>query len=154
MKRVFQIAFFSLLFAFSSCKSFENVAIPSVEKISNFKPGEWKDGKLSFGFTTQINNPDKLKFKIRRVDLDILMNGNKIGEIHTDRVIKIRRLLKPEVNWELTGDLKSLIKPDMILSVLIGGRPEFAVKGTIQVSRFFFRKTIPVDLKTPVKLPF
>ncbi len=154
MKRVFQIAFFALLFAFSSCKSFENVAIPSVEKISNFKPGQLKDGKLNFSFTTQINNPDKLKFKIRRVDLDILMNGNKIGEIHTNRVIRIRRLLKPEVNWELTGDLKSLIKPDMILSVLTGGRPEFAVKGSIQVSRLFFRKTIPVDLKTPVKLPF
>jgi len=42
----------------------------------------------------------------------------------------------------------------MILSVLTGGKPEFAVKGSIQVSRLFFRKSIPVDLKTPVKLPF
>ena len=154
MTRNFRIVFFACLLLFTSCKSFENVAIPSVEKISNFKPGQLKDGKLNFSFTTQINNPDKLKFKIRRVDLDILMNGNKIGEIHTNRVIKIRRLLKPEVNWELTGDLKSLIKPDMILSVLTGGKPEFAVKGSIQVSRLFFRKSIPVDLKTPVKLPF
>lgn len=139
---------------FSSCKGFENVAIPSIEKISAFKLGEFKDGKLNFTFTTQINNPDKLKFKIRKVDLDILMNGNKIAEIHTDRVIKIRRLLKPEVEWEVIGDLKALIKPGMLLSVILGGKPDFAVKGNIQVSKFLVRKTIPVDLKMPVKLPF
>lgn len=142
------------LIGLTSCKSFENVSIPTVEKISKFRPGEWKDGKLTFSFTTQINNPDKLKFKIRKVDLDVLLNGNKIAEIHTDRVIRIRKLLKPEVDWELTGDLKALIKPGMILSLLSGGKPEFSVKGTMQVSKFLVRKTIPVDLKTLVKLPF
>ena len=143
-----------IFLGFSSCKNFENVSIPSVERISNFKPGEWRDGKLSFSFTTQINNPDKLKFKIRKVDLDIYLNNNKIAEIHTDRVIRIKRLLKPEVNWELTGDLKALIKPGMILSVLTGGKPDFTVKGTMQVSKFLVRKTIPVNLSTLIKLPF
>lgn len=142
------------LIGLTSCKGFENVSIPTIEKISKFKPGEWKDGKLTFSFTTQINNPDKLKFKIRKVDLDILLNGNKIAEIHTDRVIRIRKLLKPEVDWELTGDLKALIKPGMILSVLTGGKPEFSIHGTMQVSKCLVRKTIPVDLKTLVKLPF
>ena len=154
MRNSWYIFFLFFLLGLTSCKSFENVSIPSVEKISNFKPGEWKDGKLSFSFTTQINNPDKLKFKIRKVDLDVLLNGNKIAEIHTDRVIRIRKLLKPEVDWELTGDLKALIKPGMILSVLTGGKPEFSVKGTMQVSKFLMRKTIPVDLKALIKLPF
>ena len=154
MQKLIKSLFLIILFGLSSCKSFENVSIPSVERISNFKPGELKDGKLSFSFTTEINNPDKLKFKIRKVDLEILLNGRKIAEIHTDRVIRIRRLLKPEVKWELTGDLKALIKPGMILSVLTGGKPDFSVKGTMQVSKCFVRKTIPVDLNTLIKLPF
>ncbi len=154
MHNLIKTIFFLILIGLSSCKSFENVSIPSFERISDFKPGEWKDGKLSFSFTTEINNPDKLKFKIRRVDLDILLNGRKIAEIHTDRVIRIKRLLKPEVKWDLTGDLKALIKPGMILSMLTGGKPEFSVKGTMQVSKCLVRRTIPIDLNTLIKLPF
>lgn len=146
----------ALLLAFAllpSCASLENVQIPTVEKISRFQFGELRDGKLAFSFYTDLRNPDKLKFRIKKVDLDILLNNHKIAEIHSNRTIRIRRLLNPEIKWELTGDLRELIRPGNILGVLLGKKPDIVVKGELVVARFPIRKTIPVNLKVPVELP-
>ena len=154
MLRFFSLIVFTVVLGFTSCAGFENVAMPSIERISKFEPGNFKDGKLDFSFTTEINNPDRLKFKIRSVSLDVLVNDIKVGEINSKRAIRILRLQHPEVKWDLTGDLKSLVKPNMILSVLSGKKPDLKVKGSVVVSKWFFRKSIPVNLSLPVQLPF
>jgi LEA14-like dessication related protein len=154
MIRLLHVLIFNIVLVFTSCAGFENVAMPSIERISKFEPGNFKDGKLDFSFTTEINNPDRLKFKIRSVSLDVLVNDIKVGEINSKRAIRILRLQHPEVKWDLTGDLKSLVKPNMILSVLSGKKPDLKVKGSVVVSKWFFRKSIPVNLSLPVQLPF
>jgi LEA14-like dessication related protein len=154
MNRLLRIFLFICMLGFTSCAGFENVAIPSIERISKFEPGNFKDGKLDFSFTTEINNPDRLKFKIRSVSLDVLVNDIKVGEINSKRAIRILRLQHPEVRWDLTGDLKALVKPSMVISVLSGKKPDLKVKGSVVVSKCFFRKSIPVNLSLPVQLPF
>ena len=144
---------FSAILGFSSCAGFQNVAMPSIERISNFEAGKLKDGKLDFSFTTEINNPDRLKFKIRKVNLDVLVNDIKVGEIRTQRTIRIMRLQHPEIKWDLTGDLKALLKPGMLLGILSGKKPQLSVQGNVVVSKWFIRKSIPVNLKLPVQLP-
>jgi LEA14-like dessication related protein len=154
MFRLSYIIFFIQILAITSCAGFENVSMPSIERISKFEPGNFKDGKLDFSFTTEINNPDRLKFKIRSVNLDVMVNDIKVGEVNSRRTIKILRLQHPEVKWELTGDLKALVKPKMLFSVLSGKKPDLKVKGSVVVSKWFFRKSIPVNLSLPVQLPF
>lgn len=143
----------ALLLLMNSCASFRDVQMPQIEKISNVRTGELKEGKLAITFTTEIRNPDKLKFRIRRVDLDILLNGNKVGEIRSNRVIRIRSLLQPQVEWTLIADLKSFIKPGTLLSLALSGRPQLGVQGSVRVSKFLLRKTIPVNLSTGLTLP-
>jgi LEA14-like dessication related protein len=154
MIRLLHVLIFNIVLVFTSCAGFENVAIPSIERISKFQPGNFKDGKLDFSFTTEINNPDRLKFKIRSVNLDVMVNDIKVGEVNSRRTIKILRLQHPEVKWDLTGDLKALAKPGMLLSVLSGKKPNLKVTGSVVVSKWFFRKSIPVNLSLPVQLPF
>lgn len=153
MLHQFRFLLFSAILGFSSCASFQNVAIPTIERISKFEPGKLKDGKLDFSFTTEINNPDRLKFKIRKVNLDVMVNDIKVGEIRTQRTIRIMRLQHPEVKWDLTGDLKAFLKPGMVLGILSGKKPQLSVQGNVVVSKWFIRKSIPVNLKLPIQLP-
>jgi LEA14-like dessication related protein len=138
---MFRLFLFCAILGFSSCAGFQNVAIPNIERISKFEAGKLKDGKLDFSFTTEINNPDRLKFKIRRVNLDVMVNDIKVGEIRTQRTIRIMRLQHPEVKWDLTGDLKSLLKPGGLLSHF----PESALSNPTFVHALFHTPFIQSD---------
>jgi LEA14-like dessication related protein len=139
---------------FSCCKNYDNVKAPTVEKITGFTPGAIKDGNLSFSFTTIINNPDLLKFKIKHVDLELLFNGTRIAEVKSKRTIRVKGEIKPEIKWDVVGNIKPMLsKPGALFSSLLTGKVNFQTKGTITISKCLFSKTIPVDLKIPIQIP-
>jgi LEA14-like dessication related protein len=147
------LSFFCLV-ALVSCRSYENVKAPTIEKITGFTPGAIKDGNLSFSFTTIINNPDLLKFKIKHVDLELLFNGTRIAEIKSKRTIRVKGEISPEIKWDVVGNIKPMLsKPGALFSSLLSGKVNFQTKGTITISKCLYSKTIPVDLKIPIQIP-
>jgi LEA14-like dessication related protein len=150
------IFIFSLIIVFTlgSCKNYNNVRQPTIEKITGFTPGAIKDGNLSFSFTTIINNPDLLKFKIKNVDLELLFNGTKIAEVKTKRTIRVKGEISPEIKWDVVGNIKPMLsKPGALFSSLLSGKVNFQTKGTITISKCLYSKTIPVNLKIPIQIP-
>ncbi len=138
----------------TSCGSYRNVTAPTVEGISNFKVRKIHDGQLPFTFTTRLKNPDKLAFKVKRVDLELLFAGTRIAEIKSDKKMKIRRQLEPELEWEVSAELAPMLKkPSALLGTLLRGKINFEVSGSITVKKFLWTKTIPVKLKLPVEIP-
>ena len=136
------------------CKQYKDIQPPTVERITNFTPGALKDGQLTFSFATQLHNPGLLKFKIKSARLDILFNGIKIGELKSFRSIRVKKEIRPEVTWQVTANLEDLIKnPKSILGALFKGKINFETTGTITISKCFYRKTLPVSLKTPIQIP-
>jgi len=151
--RTFLIAFLTA-FCFTGCSTYKHGQLPTVAKITNFKPGAIKDGNFTFSFDTQIHNPGLLKFKIKRVEVNILFNGVKIGELKTSRNIRIKKEIRPEVTWQVTGNISNIVKnPGAVLAAIFKGKINFETQGTITISRCFFSKTLPVNLKTPVQIP-
>ncbi|MFN5318012.1 MAG: hypothetical protein ACK5CY_04140 [Bacteroidia bacterium] len=142
-----------LTLSIQSCRTYEISDFPTIERITRIEPGNFKDGKLDISFTTEIKNPGRFKFKVRRIDLDVFIDDTQIGTLNSKRVIDILRLQNAEVKWDLTGDVKALIKPEVLINVFTGKTPQFRVEGKMVVSKFIFRKTIPVHIKTPIKLP-
>jgi LEA14-like dessication related protein len=153
----FSIKFLYLIgvvFIFNSCKNYENIRPPTVEKITGFTPGAIKDGNLNFSFTTIINNPDLLKFKVKHVDLELLFNGTRIAEVKSKRTIRVKGEIKPEIKWDVVGNIKPMLsKPGALFSSLLSGKVNFQTKGTITISKCLYSKTIPVDLKIPIQIP-
>lgn len=140
--------------SFSSCGSYRNVTAPTVDKISAFKLGKLENGKLPFSFTTRLKNPDKLSFKVKRVDLDLLFAGTRVAQIKSSRTMKIKGSLEPEMEWEVTAELAPMLKkPGALLGTLFTGKVSFEVSGTMTVRKWFWTKTIPVKLKLPVEIP-
>jgi hypothetical protein len=142
-----------LMLGFQSCKAYEISEFPTIERITRIEPGNLKDGKLDISFTTEIKNPGRFRFKVRKIDLDVFIDDTQIGTLNSKRVMDILRLQNAEVKWDLTGDVKALLKPEMLINVITGKTPQFRVEGKMVVSKFIFRKTIPVNIKTPIKLP-
>jgi LEA14-like dessication related protein len=141
--------------ALSSCSSYKNVTAPTVDGISNFKVGKLNGGELPFSFTTRLKNPDKLKFKVKRVDLDLMLAGTRIAQIKSGRTMKIRRQLQPEMDWNVTAELAPMLKkPGALLGTLFTGRVNFEVSGSMTIRKWFWTRTIPVTLKLPVEIPF
>lgn len=146
---------FGAILLFSACGSYKNVTAPTVDGISHFKVGKFQDGKLPFTFTTRLKNPDKLKFKVKRVDLDLMFAGTRIAQIKSGRTMKIRRQLQPELDWEVTAELAPMLKkPGALLGTLFRGKINFEVSGTMTVRKLFWTRTIPVTLQLPVKIPY
>jgi LEA14-like dessication related protein len=138
----------------SSCGNYKNVTAPTVNGISDFKIGNLHDGKLPFSFTTRLKNPDKLKFHVKRVELELLIAGVRVAEINSDKKMKIHRQLEPELHWEVTAEMAPLLKnPGVLLGSLMRGKINLEVSGTMTVGKLFWTRTIPVKLKLPVEIP-
>ena len=138
----------------SSCGNYKNVTAPTVNGISDFKIGNLNDGKLPFSFTTRLKNPDKLKFHVKRVELELLIAGVRVAEINSDKKMKIQRQLEPELHWEVTAEMAPLLKnPGVLLGSLMRGKINLEVSGTMTVGKLFWTRTIPVKLKLPVEIP-
>ena len=145
----------STLFLLNSCVGIKNIQAPTVDGIKDFKMGAPKDGKLPFSFTTPLKNPDRLKFHIKRADLEFVVAGVRIAEIKTTKKMKIRRQLEPELKWEATAELALLLKnPTALLGSIIKQKPVLDVSGTITVGKLFWKKTLPIQMKLPVEIPF
>jgi LEA14-like dessication related protein len=154
MKLRVTVIFPVLITLLVSCGSYKNITVPTIESISGFKAGNIKDGKVNLSFTTHLNNPGLLKFRIRKTRLNLIIGNVKIGEVENKRSIKVRRSLKPEIQWEVTADLNNVLKnPGILLQSLMKGKLDLQIQGDITVSKFLFRKTIPVNLKTPFQMP-
>lgn len=138
----------------SSCKSYRNATPPEIENISGIKFGKLENGRLDLSFITHLKNPDLLKFRIKRARLDIMIADTKIAEIDSKRVIKIKRQLNPQVEWNVTADLKDILrKPASLFGGLLKGKIELRIVGEITVAKLFVSRRIPVDFKKPVQLP-
>lgn len=157
---IFKVATFLIVGFFgvgvlSSCSSYKNVTAPTVDGISNFKVGKLNGGELPFSFTTRLKNPDKLKFKVKRVDLDLMLAGTRIAQIKSGRTMKIKRQLQPEMDWNVTAELAPMLKrPGALLGTLFTGKVNFEVSGSMTIRKWFWTRTIPVTLKLPVEIPF
>jgi LEA14-like dessication related protein len=154
MQLVKRISILLFVISFSACSSYEHATAPTVNGVSNFKIGKLQEGKLPVSFTTTLKNPDKLKFHVKRVDLEIIFAGVRVAEIKSDKKMKIRRTLEPELDWNITAELAPLLKkPGALLGTLFRGKINFEISGTMTVGKLFWSRTVPVKLKLPVEIP-
>lgn len=151
---IFLFAPLLLLLLAGSCTSLKRAQAPSVEKISSFEVEGLRDGALHLRFKTRLNNPDRLRFTIRRAELDLMFNGVRVAQISTRKQMRIRGVQHPEQEWKVAAGLKPLISnPLKLAGSLISGNVDFDLEGRITISKWGFRKTLPVKLQLPVTIP-
>jgi hypothetical protein len=154
MNKLVKLFALSCVFLICSCSSYDHVIAPTVNGISGFKIGKLAEGKLPLSFNTTLKNPDKLKFHVKRVNLELIFAGVRVAELRSERKMKIRRQIESEIHWEVVAELAPLLKkPGALLGTLFRGKIDFEVSGTMTIGKFLWSKTVPVKLKLPVEIP-
>jgi LEA14-like dessication related protein len=116
--------------------------------------GKMHEGSVDLTIFAKLYNPDKVKFKIKKVDLDVTINGHVVARITSPKTIRIPKETDPEIQWTVNANLLKLIKPGMLLSVFTQQKMKLGVSGNIRVKKSFYSKTIPVKLDRPFEIPY
>jgi len=98
-----------------------------------------------------IENPNNFSFKIRNVNLDLLVNGKNVGKVKKMDKVKIEANSKETypVSFEITP-ADALSNVLFLLGELQNRNPELEVTGTVTVAKFGVPKRIKVNHKQSI----
>jgi LEA14-like dessication related protein len=129
---------------------------PRFERVSEFKPHGAQDDKpagISLGL--DLHNPNAYKIKLLRYDLDIFVNGNKVGDAERREKQTLAGNGTSTLHFELATDLKQVFSG--LLGALGGllGKDQAVVvsaKGTVLARAKGIQKLVPVDFEKRYEL--
>jgi len=100
-----------------------------------------------------IENPNNIKFNVKNVDLDIYVNGLKLGKITSMEKVHIPK--KSDKTYAIKLDVKMKDLGMSALTALKQLRSKhvmLAVEGDVTVSKFIIVKKVEVDVEDKVEI--
>ena len=146
--------FFLLLFipiVLSSCWSYDEVELKSMDDVTlvGLSPS-----KLSLLVKATIDNPNNYDIKIKDPDIDVYIDGHKVGKLEMDKALVLQKGTVKQyqipIHTELSASLGSLFP--ILLGIMASNRIQFGAKGSIKGSAKMFSQRIDVDIDQEVDL--
>lgn len=115
---------------------------------SGVEPEELSMKAVRLKIHIPIENPNSFSFNIKKVDLDLFVNGRNVGKVNKLDKIKIPAKSKETypVSFEITPK-DALTNVLFLVAEMQKRNPELEVKGTVTVSKFGIPKRIKVNHK-------
>ena len=119
--------------------------------------GEAKDGKLKIGFALDVENPNKFNIRITDYDVDVMLNGIKVGQAKSKQDIVLKKQERNEYPLTVDADIGKVLSGSLLnLGSLFGaGKPkamEATISGKIRASVHGVGRSIPVSGTYPINL--
>jgi LEA14-like dessication related protein len=134
-----------LFFVLASCR-FQQ---PALKKYEGIELGKMDAQKVSFAIKASIYNPNWFAFKIKPSFMEISTIDGKLGVLHLDEKIKIKRKKETAVIAPMHIDLeKGIIMKIMAYS--LRDSIKINLKGEVRGGVFIISKTIPMELSRTV----
>jgi len=146
---LFGVTFFILMQ--SSCI----VLQPRVEGIKDVKIEEFKKDGIIVSIMIKVKNPNNLNFKVKTVDINLLVNNVDMGNLYLNKSIKIKKHSEDIYKFTLETKYKGLIGSLLtsVFSGVITGGISFKLKGNMVINKtFFYNYVIPIDYTTTLSL--
>ncbi len=100
-----------------------------------------------------IENQNNFKFKITNVNIDISIDGNKLGTVTKIKKIVVPAKSNDTYTFELRADFSKLLKGSWsILKSFMKRSVDMHLQGYIKVKAFFISKKIDIDENKHIKL--
>ncbi len=140
---------FSLFVFISSCKPKEDIVLRSVKEIVLEAEAE-----PLLRAKAVLYNPNALRGKLRKIELDVFVNGKKSGRI--DQELKITIPAKAEfiIPLEVKLNMKEPGLLDTLLGMMGGRKLKVEYRGSISVTYKGLPIRLPVDHQSDVRLKF
>ncbi len=149
MLRYISVIVFGLLLV--SCSDFEE---PEFKEIHALKVLEFKGEFVVLEGMARFINPNKLSFKVKRIDVDVHRKGKKIGKVTHTEITKV----KPERQFDIPFVLK-IPKEELsngllndLIGMFSGQKVKLNFEGTLKVSKMGIGKTIPIKYEYEIKM--
>jgi LEA14-like dessication related protein len=141
MKNIFHfILYVSFGLLLTSCFSYKEVELGDV---SNVRLNKVSVGGLEIKSDIVINNPNNYKIKIKKIDADVLVNGQKVGKLELNKKVVLPKKSEQVQTFTVNTQLSDLLSAAP--TALFGGSVTLQLKGSIKGKVFIFSKKFPID---------
>lgn len=134
-----------------SCGDFEEVQFSGIEDVQVTKLSQQG---AEAEITAKIKNPNSTSFTIYKSDLDVSLNGLNAGVAHLTDNVRIKSNSEESYTFKVKSDFSNLSLTDLpqLLSIATSKNVKVSLKGNLLVGKFFYKRTVPVEVNETVPL--
>ncbi len=135
----------------TSCSDFQEVSFSGIENVEIVKLSqEGAEAKI----TAKIKNPNSTSFTVYKSDLNVSLNGLNAGTAHLTDNVKIKRNSEDTYTFNVKSNFSSLSLSDLpqLISIATARNVKVGIKGNLLVGKFFYKRSIPVEVDQSVPL--
>ena len=125
---------------------------PVFKNITQVKTKKATGTNLNFTANAIFFNPNDMGLKLKGVEIDVLLEGKKVGHISQQEKIKIPAKGNFTVPLDVDLDLKQTGMINSIFGMLSGKKMEAEFNGYIRISKNAIVMKVPVNHKEKLKL--
>jgi LEA14-like dessication related protein len=151
MKKGFLLLCLVASVLFSSCGDFKDVSFSGIRNVQVKKLS--REG-IEADITALIDNPNNVAFKIYRSDMDVTLNGIRLGKAYLTENIRIKPRVEEAYTFRVKSNLSHLNLADLpkILSMAMSKTITVGLKGDLRVGKLLVRRRFPVEISRSVPL--
>jgi LEA14-like dessication related protein len=144
------LIFIGVIIAVTACKTPSQEVV--LKDIRDIVVDATKDPKLRA--KAILYNPNPQRGKLKKVDLEIYVNGKKAGDVNQKLNVSVPSKGEFSVPLEVNLALKEFGLMDTMLSVMGGKKIKVHYKGYIRVNYHGLPIRVPIDYEDDVRLRF
>ncbi len=135
---------------FASCSRPEEM--PEFKKVDDIKVGKVVGQEAILNANAYFYNPNDVKMTLRKVNIDVLLDGQKIGTINQSKKTKIGAKSDFTVPVDASFNLGDVGMLKSIMSVLGGKKMKAQYKGYIKLTVHGVPIRVPVEYEEEIRL--
>lgn len=132
----------------NGCKKPEEA--PTFKNVGNFVVKEVVDGKALVTADVTFYNPNDVKMKLKKVDIDVWVKDKQVGEVNQTMNFRIPKKADFTVPLEATVDINKLGTLNSLLFALTSSKLPIQLKGEVRAKVHGLGFTAPIDYKDEV----
>ncbi|UII34057.1 LEA type 2 family protein [Fulvivirga ulvae] len=132
------------------CKHPEDA--PVFRRVGNIEVTKVTGSEAYLNANAYFYNPNDVKMRLKKVEVDVEVEGNKIGTINHSVKTLIPANSEFKVPLDATFDMKQMGFLKSVISILGGKKVKVHYKGFIRVSFHGFPIKVPVDYEDEVRI--
>ena len=140
MKQLFSFLFVMMMAlpGYTQPKALEYVGV------ENFKMQQLDNNKAAVSMDIRLYNPNHYKLKLKDADIDVFINGNKLGKVQVHDKVEVPREDTCVLPVILNVDIQQLL-PNAVQLLLSNGMADILLKGTVKAGRHGIYVPIPIN---------
>lgn len=138
---------------FVSCNPLQEISFSGVEGV---KLNNLSQKGIDALVTVRIKNPNSMSFKVYPSEMEIAVNGMKLGKTSITDNVTIKRNSEAPYTFKIHSDFAGFSFADLpkLLSIATNKNLQVNLKGNLKGGKLLMKRSYPIDITQSVPLSF